>query len=201
MVDGREGADGPGAVDHLLAEFARWTADERAGEAARSRTRERWLRQQAVEAARLAGVALDLAERRAAVIVRTSAGRTHRGRLAAVGSDFWMLATDAGHPCLISVAAVGSLRVAAGAGRPSWDPDLVGDRDDVVDMTMGDALAIVAADRPRVALGVRGDAEVLTGELRAVGIDVLTLRSAGQPPSTAYVPLSSVTECSIFASG
>src|SRR3954470_8308800 len=190
MVDGREGGDGAISVDRLLVELARWAAGERATDAARSRTRERWLRQQSAEGARLAGVALDLAERRAPVLVRTSSGRAYRGALAAVGSDFWMVATDAGHPCLIAVAAVGSLRVAPGAGRPSWDVELVGDRDDVLDVRMGDALAVIAADRPHVSLGVSGDAELLTGELRAVGVDVLTLRSGAQPPTTTYVPLS-----------
>src|SRR3954447_4006003 len=201
MVDSREGDDGAGAVDRLLVELARWTADERATEAARSRTRERWLRQQAVEGARLAGVALDLAERRAPVIVRTASGRTYRGKLAAIGSDFWMLGADRGHPCLLAVTAVGSLRVAPGAGGPSWDPELVGDREGGLDMSMADALAVIAADRPHVSLGVSGDADLLTGELRAVGVDVLTLRSGAQPATTTYVPLSSVTECSIFASG
>src|SRR3954469_10464591 len=123
MVDGREGADGPGAVDHLLAEFARWTADERATEAARSRTRERWLRQQAVEGARLAGVALDLAERRAAVIVRTSSGRTHRGPPRrepppACGSVLGIPAPDAAPRFLFWVGGGGSRGGAAGAGRP-----------------------------------------------------------------------------------
>src|SRR4051794_39148118 len=112
MVDGRSGGDGAGAVDQLLVDLARWSADGRVADAARSRTRERWLRQQATEGARLAGVALDLAERRVPVIVRTLAGRAHRGVLAAVGVDFWVLATNAGHPCLIALAAVGGVRVA-----------------------------------------------------------------------------------------
>ncbi|MDP8991956.1 MAG: hypothetical protein M3N31_02715, partial [Actinomycetota bacterium] len=66
-------------VDALLAELARWGADVRAGDAARSRARERWLRRQASEDATFTGVALDLAEQGAGVAVRTTTGRTLHG--------------------------------------------------------------------------------------------------------------------------
>src|SRR5947208_12586913 len=115
-----------GAVDRLLVDLARWMGDERAADAARSRTTERWLRQQVSDGARLAGVALDLAERRSPVVVRTRSGRVHRGALVAVASDFWVLATDAGHPCLLAATAVGSLRVAPDARGATWDPELTG---------------------------------------------------------------------------
>src|SRR4051812_22901927 len=78
-------------VERMLADLARWAADERAGEAARGRSRERWLLQQATEDARFVGVAVDLAERRRPVAVRTTGGRTVRGVIVAVATDFWVL--------------------------------------------------------------------------------------------------------------
>jgi len=190
-----------GAVDRLLVDLARWMGDERAADAARSRTTERWLRQQVSDGARLAGVALDLAERRSPVVVRTQSGRVHRGALVAVATDFWVLATDAGHPCLLAATAVGSLRIAPDARGATWDPELTGDRGDVLDMRLADALAVIAGERPQVVIAVGDDREVLAGELRTVGVDVLILRQSGRPPAVVYVPLSSVTECSILASG
>jgi len=42
----------------------------------------------------------------------------------------------------------------------------------------------LAGDRPDVHLCVTGVAEVVAGQLRAVGDDVLTLRTPGDPPGT-----------------
>ena len=41
----------------------------------------------------------------------------------------------------------------------------------------------------------------MSGELRSVGDDVLTLRLATDPPRNVYVRLASVTECSLLGSG
>ena len=57
------------APDPLAAELSRWAAELRAQDATRSRTRERWLRQQAEEGATWTGTLLDLAERRQAALV------------------------------------------------------------------------------------------------------------------------------------
>ena len=42
---------------------------------------------------------------------------------------------------------------------------------------------------------------MLTGELRAVGADVLTVRPDGAGQAPVYVALSGVIECSILGSG
>ena len=57
-------------------------------EAARARSRRRWLENAATEEATLGGVLLDLAERRRPVIVRTLAGHRVAGPIIAVGADF-----------------------------------------------------------------------------------------------------------------
>ena len=44
-------------------------------------------------------------------------------------------------------------------------------------------------------------ATVLTGELRAAGEDILTMRVEADPPALIYVRLASVSEVSLFGSG
>src|SRR5205085_6644284 len=75
------------------------------------------------------------------------------------------------------------------------------DRHGPVMLTLAEALATLAGDRPHVQLVLAGAGETVTGELRAVGGDVLTVRQAGEPPASLYVRLASVTECSVFGSG
>ena len=57
----------PHGVDRLIGDLRRWAADARASDAARARSRQRWLRRQAEEESTLAGIALNLAERGTAV--------------------------------------------------------------------------------------------------------------------------------------
>ena len=66
-------------------------------------------------------------------------------------------------------------------------------------MTLIEVLAQAVATRPRVAV-VLGDVTVV-GELRAVGTDVLTVRTDGEPGGMSYVTLASVSEVSLFDSG
>ena len=184
-------------VDRLLDDLARWMGAERVDQAVRARARERWLRQQAVEGARFAGVALDLAEQAAPVSIRTAAGRTHHGRIVAVATDFLVVQPVTGGVTLIALAAIAVMRpVASGAVS-----EPMGERDSGVAVTLAETLAGLAGDRPDVHLIVSGVAEVIAGQLRGVGDDVLTLRTPGAPPGTAYVRLASVTECSVFGSG
>src|SRR5262249_19027234 len=155
---------------------ARWASQDRAAETARGRSRERWLRQQATEDATFIGVALDLAERRCPVTIRTANGRTVRGALVAVARDFWVVDTHGG-PTLVAAGFVVSVRGLPGSdsgyGRPDARANAVageatGDRTDVLDMRLVDALAAIAGDRPRARLALVGDNEGMTGELRAV---------------------------------
>jgi hypothetical protein len=192
MVEEGEGE----AVEHMLAELARWAAQTRADDTARGRSRERWLRQQAAEEATFIGVALDLAERRAGVAIGTANGRTVRGTLSAVARDFWLIDGD-GVPTLVATPYVVSIRPLPG----SDGGDATGDRTDVLGMRLVDALTAIAADRPTVRLAVVGDTEVVRGELRTVGADVLTVRPDGANRQPVYVALSGVIECSILGSG
>lgn len=181
-------------VDAFLADLARWSADQRSGEAARSRMRERWLRQQAMEDARFAGVALDLAERRTGVSVRTTTGRTLHGRIEAVARDFCLLRHDGGAATLLALAAMATVRPDAGQRAVEADSE----RTPAVDTSLSDVLAALAGDRPRVRVVVEGGGEAVAGELRAASGDVATLRLDSDPPAIIYVQLASVRELDVL---
>ncbi|MDQ4070303.1 MAG: hypothetical protein M3203_12665 [Actinomycetota bacterium] len=173
----------------------RWAADARAREAADARVRERWLRAQAEEEASLAGVLLALAERRATVVASTVSGRRHRGVVTGVGMDFAVLETGAGTTTLVVLAAVADVRVVEGgpSSRPATGDGAACD----LGVRLADVLAQAAGPRPRISVQA-GPASVV-GDLRAVGSDVLTLRT--DAPAVVYVGLASVSEISFLASG
>ncbi len=181
-------------MDAFLADLARWSADQRSSEAARSRMRERWLRQQSMEDARFAGVALDLAERKAGVSVRTTTGRTLHGRIEAVARDFCVLRHHSGAATLLALAAMATVRPDAGQRAVEADSE----RTPAVDTSLSDVLGALAADRPRVRVVVEGGGEAVTGELRAASGDVATLRMDSDPPATIYVQLASVRELDVL---
>jgi hypothetical protein len=175
----------------LAARLHALIADARAEESADARARERWLRAAADADATLAGVLLDLGERDANVAIATVEGRRVLGTIELVGADFISVRTDAGHELLLGAGSLASVRTA-----PSLDP-AVGDRVTTTDLRLADVLAELAADRARVRLVVRGSGDVLAGELRSVGRDVLTLRTEGASGGTTYVPLAAVVEASL----
>jgi hypothetical protein len=180
-------------VEAMLADLARWTGEDRADEAARSRMRERWLRRQAEEDARFAGVLLDLSEAGAGVAVRTAGGRTVHGHIVAVARDFCVV-RHAGMATFLSFAAVATVRPEPGfrAG------DAASGRAAPVAASLGEVLAGLAGDRPRVRIVLEGGGEAVAGELRSVGADVVTLRLDGAADSPVYLPLATVRELTLL---
>lgn len=179
-----------------------WAAEARAKEAAGSRIRERWLRTQADEGARFATVLAGLVEQQATVTVTTLAGRPVMGRLTGVGEDFVAVRLANGQRTLVALHAVAWLRDVP--RRRALATDDTHDRFDGFGdgsgrATLVDVLAQAVADRPRVTVHAGGGA--ITGELRAVGVDVLALDTAGDPPGLAYVRTASVYEISFLDSG
>lgn len=182
---GLEGLGGGG----LMPALERWTAEARVADAADARRRERSLRRQAEESTTFAGVLADLAERQRPVVLATSGGRRHRGVLRVLGADFVALITDVGAEVLVARWAITSVRSgpresAAASGRVL---DL--------DLRLHEALAALAEDRPRVQLVTRGD-EHLSGDLRNVGLDVVTVRVDGDTLANVYVPIATIAEIS-----
>jgi hypothetical protein len=181
-----------------LADVERWAAEVRARDAADARVRERWLRRSAEEEADFAGLLLDLAERRVAAVITTSSGRRHPGRVAAVGADFVAVRTEGDRTTLVALAAVAAVRV-TGLGPATGGRAQARDEGRSLTVSVADVLAHAAGRRPR--LHVHCDAATVTGELRSVGTDVVTLRTDGDPSSLAYVSLASVSEISLLDSG
>ncbi|MGH9224918.1 MAG: hypothetical protein ACRD2W_14350, partial [Acidimicrobiales bacterium] len=60
-------------------------------------------------------------------------------------------------------------------------------------------LSQAVAHRPRVAVQI--ESASITGALRSVGVDVIVLQTAGEPPGLAYVRLRSIYEISFLDSG
>lgn len=182
-------------IDVLLADLARWSSDAAVEEAARSRIRERWLRRQAEEDARFAGVALDLSESGAGVAVRTTAGHTLQGRITTVARDFCVLRHDGGTATLVAFGAIVTLRPEQGYRAADAASS---DRVAPVDAGLADVLAGLAGERPRVRIVMDGGGEALTGELRTVGADVATLRLHAGAGGTIYLHLVTVREVTLL---
>lgn len=191
-----------------VGDLEQWAADARVREAADARVRERWLRAQAAEEASLAGILLSLAERRETVVVATVAGQRHRGVLTGVGEDFVAIRALSGTLTLMALSGLGDVRVAEHVAaaehvappRPHARPAATGDRPvrGALGARLGDVLAQAAGGRPRIVVQA-GTASVV-GDLRAVGLDVLTVHTDGEA-GPVYVPLASVSEVSFLASG
>ncbi len=195
---------GGGGLDGLEG----WAAEERARDAARSRARVRWLLTQAEEDGRFAGVLAGLAEAGTTVSLTTAGGRQVGGRLAALGEDFVAVAT-AGGTTLVALAAVTCVRAAPGGEATRASAGLVlgpdvgealgdGDGDGDGGSDLAGVLGRVVAERPRVS--IHGPGTAVSGELRAVGADMVVVRS-GSPPALAYLPLASLYEISFLDSG
>lgn len=183
-------------VDGLVANLAIWADEQRAHEAAASRVRERWLRVQLEDQATFASLALALAERQSTVLLTTTAGCQHRGRLIALGSDF--LLTRAGRRAtFIPHRAVATLR--AGPGSPAvWPSE---ERASPLTTTFVQAVTGLAGDRPRVSVVLSRPEDRLAGELTSVGLDVAMMALPAGEGGPTYVRLSSVTELSVLGSG
>ena len=175
--------------DGFLASLDHLVADAVAEEAARERSQTRVLRQVAEEEATFLGVALDLAERQVVVVARTSSGRAHRGRVLAVGRDFVVVRDGSGPPVLLALAGLTSLRPEPTGARP----DVSGARAAPLEVGLAAVLVGLAGQRPRVQVSAPGE-EPVAGELRSVGVDVLTLRLDGDAGLRTHVRVAAVTE-------
>ena len=174
----------------LTARLEVWLADARVEGSADARARERWLHAAAEGDATFSGVLLDLAERRAAISVSTSGRRRHHGRVEVIGTDFLSLRSGAGPEVLLALRTITAVRT-------SLADQSVGERVVTTDLLLAEVLAELSAERARVLLVPSDGADVVAGELRAVGRDVVTVRTEGDPSTTAYVPLRSIAEVSL----
>lgn len=173
-----------GGTDAFARSLERWAADAMVDDAARQRTRQRWLRIQAEEEASVAGALVDLAERNRPVVLDVGRHRL-RGRIVGVGSDFVAMRTDRDQDVLVRTDAVEVVRAEPGQRA------VVGDRAALLEVTLAAVVGPLSADRPEVMIRTRSGA-VARGELRSAGTDVLRLRGDGDPPAPVWVPLAAV---------
>lgn len=173
-----------GGTDALARSLERWAADARVDEAARQRSRQRWLRVQAEEEASLVGALVDLAERGRPVALDVGSHRL-RGRVVGIGGDFLALRSDRGQDVLVRTAAVEVVRADPG------ERAVVGDRAALLAVSLDAVVGPLAAERPDVLVRTRSGT-VVRGELRSAGTDVLRLRTEGAPPTPVWVPLDAV---------
>ena len=176
-------------ADDPLRALQRWVADGQVDEAARARSRRRWLENAATRAATLGGVLLDLAERRRPVIVRTLAGHRVAGPIIAVGADFVGVADARLGDTLMPTTRIATVQPAPSDDLPAGDR-----RHDVV-LAFGDALMELAAERPEVMVGV-GD-ETLRGELRTASTEVVTLVIADERREPISIALTAIDHVAV----
>lgn len=189
-----EGQGGAGNADAMLAAFARWSDDERQREASVARGRERWLRQQEMEAATLSGTLVDLAERGAEVALLLGARRLV-GRLVGVGPDLCVLEGQHGSSSLISLRRLGAVMPTGPvAGLPGRPGPAGGDRCPPIELGFAGALAALAAEMLPVRLLLAGG-EVLAGDLVGAGADVVTVLLPTSPRSHAHAAIRAIDVC------
>lgn len=186
----------PSPTNPLDAALQRLVDDERADDESRRRVRQRWLRQQAEEAAEFAGALLALLERGAGVDLGTAAGRRHRGHLVGLGRDVCVLRTVDGRRVWLRLAEVETVRP-----EPGLDSSPASDaRAQRQDLEFAEVLARMVDQRPVLRVVLSGSGDLVTGVLLAVGADVATL-AEGERGATCYVKLASVAEASVLDSG
>ena len=188
---------GPGAASQptpTTIDLHDWIGRLVTDHAAQGRARGYWLRRQAEEEGTFAGVLADLSERGRSVIVHLHNGRRHRGRITGLGSDFVGIEAGGAGRVMMRLDAIASVRTTTDTS------SALGDRIVKGDLSMTEALLLLAEDRCRVLLVGPNSADAVSGELRAVGRDVATVRLDGDG-GTAYVALTWVAEVSLPESG
>lgn len=182
------------SVDEVV---ATWASDARAGR----RRRIESLAEQAAEEGTLVGVAADLAEQAAEVVVTATHGARHIGRIVALNPWLLCLRDERRRVVVLAVREVVALRAAPRDGGPGefvpggpWG--LAGDRAVPVAgaRRLGEVLSGWVDERPLVRVVHRGGVAT-TGELRRVGRDVATLRL--DDGGEVYVALGSLAEVSL----
>jgi len=182
-------------------DLTRLISSVRADDARGSRLRERTLRSAASAEATMGGVLLDLAEGGEQLVIRMTSGRQVRGSIELVALDAVALRTDPGRLSLLRLDAIAWVRRVPGSADAEGPTEPAGARPGARTTTFVALAAGLAAERCHVSLAVAGEDRLLTGELRAVGVDVLTVRLDGASPVTAYFLAPQVSELTVLASG
>ena len=161
-----------------------WIAEGQVDDAARARTRQRWLERQAAEEASLVGVLLDLAERNRPVSITTRADHRLTGPVVAVGADFGVVRDHRLGDAIVPTRAIALVRPSPGDDLPT------GDRPVDMVLAFGDALMELAPDRPECIVAV--GTEQLRGDLRSVSPDVAVLALDGDRRDLVHAAVDAI---------
>ncbi len=173
-------------------ELNRWVAETQVDDAIELRRRSVWLRRQADEESTMTGVLIDLAEHGRPATLHLGNGRRHRGTITAVGRDVVELHTSGGERVVVALDALDSVR-------PMSDATPVpGDGPVPTGVTLAERVRRLADQRERVLI-VGRNGEVTSGEITAMGRDVVTVVLDGG--GLAYVSLAALAEVSGLESG
>ncbi len=176
------GAAPIGPLDRVLRDL---TDDQRRQDAVTARRREQWLRRQNQEDGTLLGVFTDLAEHQRALTIQTVAGRSVRGQIRSLGSDFVGLDGPSTPLTVVAVAAVIAILPEPGAS------PTVGARNPSRGTTLAGELSVLAADTPPVTVHTVSG-ERMAGRLWWAGQDVVAVRRSDQ--SDAYIALHAIND-------
>lgn len=161
--------------------------DARVADAIAARAEQRDLTARAAELATLAGTLHDLAERGAGVGVTTTGGRTVQGTALGLAADHLAVATGAGQLVFVRLDRVAVVRPDPALRAPTAQ----GERDAAHDLLLLERLAHWVDERPEVAVGLAGVADLVRGRLVAVAEDVLTL-VAGPDHAPTYLAADAI---------
>jgi len=178
-------------ADDPLAGLDGWLAAGRVDAAAAQRARQRWLERQAAEEATLSGVLMDLAERGRAVTVHDSLGHSTRGPVVALGADFVIVREPRLGDVVIPLEAVATVRAAPG------ESSVVGDRVVTLELVFAHALTELATQRPTVLISTAG--EEFRGELRSVGVDVVSVAIESEHRDVIHVAMAAINHLVLLA--
>jgi hypothetical protein len=194
--------DGPlgdrlGSADHrvghtLEAALSTLVTEGQAHEAVEDRRARRLNRLVERESSTLMGILVELAERRAGVLIELRSGLVVRGTITAVGADAVIVfSAVARQRSVLRTHAIATVRAIEAQ-------EVTGDRSPTWSTTFHDIVTDLSGHDDNVTVHV-GGGDPVTGTLLWVGIDVLCL-AATQPPTDqlglgtqAYVALDSVT--------
>lgn len=170
-------------------------AEARVDDAVAARERARWAARRAEEDATFAGALVDLAERRAVVRLQVRGGHELVGTPVALGPDCVAVSTAQGR-AFVRLRHLTAIRSLPGQGLvPSGTPAAAAR---AITRTLHDVVCDATAERADVHL-LLDDGRIARGTLRAMGVDVLTLRENNEGNATVLVSFDAVASVMLLA--
>lgn len=180
-----------------LDELAQWAASERVNEAARSRAEQRRHNTAEASEATVATLLARLAEAARPVLLDTIGGNRIRGRIAAAGPDFCVIAAASG-PAMAPTAAIAAVSEAPGALRDRPTPDPLPFEVETSGAAFSETLAALAAERPLVQIAAGG--RTWRGRLTSAGSDIVSVSAepGSADTATSHIAIAAIDHLAIL---